>query len=642
MRLLQEVRKGTEQGLERLARWIGSSGAPPMIARIAERSHARLRLMTNLAIWYHADYSAPGIAASARLPDLDLERGKRVVHALEELGYLRERDVRKGAPIALDVLVAAHSLSYLESVTEPAQLARIFGLDGESVDVDAILRAQRRAAGGTLEAAQWAISSRGRLAFNLGGGFHHAEPDSGSGFCVYNDVAASVFRLRRQGFAGSIAIVDLDFHPGNGNSVTFAADRSVFTYSIHCTPWSHSETVEDMAVLLPGGTTDNAYRDALRSSLEPALWQRRPELIFYLAGTDILEGDALGEFRITDDGAFERDRYVLDLASKLDASVVVTLAGGYSTRAWKSSARMLRWALTGKVGPMPTVMQGIRRRYARIANSLDPFELQFGDDDITLSEADLLAALEGPPRSNRLLGYYSVHGAELVLERYGFLEALRGRGFRDLRLDVDPRDPERQRIAIYGRKKQGPYHLLVELLLSRRSLTSPIEPSETFEMLSIEWLLLQDPSRTFLPRQAPLPGQSHPGLGLLRELVEILYQACLRLKLDGIVMHPSRFHISAVAAGQCLFLDPEVQGRFDALQSQLATQDVSRASRLVEEGRVLRGDGSVFHWLPEDFVAPVSEDLQQYFGSETYSQQRKRAKQQALEAGIRLVSSPDD
>jgi hypothetical protein len=123
---------------------------------------------------------------------------------------------------------------------------------------------------------------------------------------------------------------------------------------------------------------------------------------------------------------------------------------------------------------------------------------------------------------------------------------------------------------------------------------------------------------------------------MLRELMEMLYQACLRLELDGIVMHPSRFHIAAVAAGQCVFLDPTIEGRFEALQDALEIRDLSEVSGLIEREMVVRSDGSVFEWQPEDFVAPVSARLRDYLSSKDYVAQRDRAREEAAAAGILL------
>lgn len=598
---------------------------------------ARRRLLSDVGIWYHADYAAPGLAQSARMPHVDLERGHKVVHALEALGLLWERDVRKGAPIPLRALLRAHSLEYLESVTEADKLARIFGLEPEHVDIDALLKSQRRAAGGTLRASRWALARRGRRAFNLGGGFHHAEPERGAGFCVYNDIAASILTLRKNGFRDPCAIVDLDFHQGNGNSIAFAEDATVLTYSLHGAVWSHAEAVADVSITLPTGTGDEAYLAELRRTLPVLLQAHRPKLIYYVAGTDVLAADALGDFALSEEGVFERDKFVLELATSLNASVVVTLAGGYSEESWKSAGRMVYWALTGCEERLPRNDGNMRQVFGHIASGLDPYELQFEDDDsFQLTEADLMGELEGVPKANRVLGYYSVHGVELAFERYGFLDALRKRGFRDLRFQVDPSDPDRQRVSVYGSMDQKEYHLLVELLVSRRCVSIPdaMEGEEPLDMLSIEWLLLQDPTRKFTDARPKLPGQEYPGLGMVREVMEMLYQACLRLGLDGIIMHPSRFHIAAVAAGQGVFLNPAIEGRFRALAEALDTRDLSAVSSLIDRQMVVRRDGHVFEWEAEDFVAPVSTRLRDYIASAAYREAQSAAKERAFADGI--------
>ncbi len=597
---------------------------------------ARRRLLSEVAIWYHADYAAPGLAQSARMPNVDLERGHKVVHALEALGLLWERDVRKGAPISLQALLKAHSYEYLESVTEAEKLAPIFGLEPQDVHVDVLLKSQRRAAGGTLQASRWAHARRGRRAFNLGGGFHHAEPERGAGFCVYNDIAASILSLRASGFREPCAIVDLDFHQGNGNSIAFAEDATVLTYSLHGAVWSHLEAVADVSITLPTGTLDEAYLTELRRTLPPLLRAHRPQLIYYVAGTDVLATDALGDFSLSQQGVFERDKFVLELADALEASTVITLAGGYSQDSWRSAARMVYWALTGSNNPLPQNDDDIRQAFGHIASGLDPYELQFEDDEaFQITEADLMGELEGVPTANRILGYYSVHGVELAFERYGFLDALRKRGFRDLRFQVDPRNPDRQRISIYGSVDHKMYHLLMELLVSRRSVDFfAVGADEPLDMLSIEWLLLQDPTRNFTESRPRLPGQEYPGLGLVRELMEMLYQACIRIKLDGIILHPSRFHIAAVAAGQGVFLDPAIEGRFRALSEALDSSDLSSVSSLIERQMVVRRDGRVFAWEAEDFVVPVSTRLRDYLGSASYRDAQRAAKDQALADGI--------
>ncbi len=610
-------------------------------SQIEHWAKARKHLWTDVGIWYHADYAAPGLAQSAKLPHVELGRGGKIVDSLELEGLIWGRDVRRAAPIPLSALLRAHSMEYLESVTEAGELARIFGLQASDVDVDTVLKSQRRAAGGTLAASRWASRGRGRLAFNLGGGFHHAEPERGAGFCVYNDVAASILTLRESGYHGRCAVVDLDFHQGNGNRVAFANDASVLTYSIHGAVWSHVEAIASVAITLPSGTGDAQYLAELRRTLEPALRAHRPQLIFYIAGTDILASDALGDFCVSEEGALARDRHVLGLAAELGASTVVTLAGGYSPSAWRSAGRMVRWALTGSTDPLPTRSDGeIRRLFGKIASGLDPYQLQFEEaDDFQITEADLMGELEGTPKANRILDYYSVHGVELAFEKYGFLEKLRHRGFTDLRFQVDPSDPERQRVSIYGSLNDTDYHRLVEMLVCRRRVPLPglvEDDGAGLDMLSIEWLLMQDPTREFSESRARLPGQEHPGLGMLHELLEMLYQACLRLGLDGIILHPSRFHIAAVGEGQGFFLAPEVEGRFRALAETLGVRDLSAVSSLIDREMVMRNDGTVFEWVPEDFVAPVSTRLRDYLSASGYQGAVEAARSQAIADGIVL------
>ncbi len=631
------------------ARDMASSLAQRKVSESTEQARrwiaARRRLLGHVGVWYHADYSAPGLAARAHVPHIDLERGKKVVNALEQQGLLRSRDVRAGAPVPFSKLLLAHSMSYLESVTEAATLGRIFGLEESDVDVDTMLRSQRRAVGGTLEASVWAAAKARRLAFNLGGGFHHAEPEGGGGFCIYNDVATSIMNLRQVGFDDPIAIIDLDFHQGNGNSAAFADDASVLTYSLQGAIDSPSQAMEDIVVELPSGTQGGDYLSTLRRTLVPAIRSHAPTLVFYVAGTDVLAGDALGDFQLSERGVFLRDQLVLELSEELGASTVVTMAGGYSQNAWRCTARMLRWALSDSIEDLPSKAdRGMRTRYGQIAQQLDPYELMSEGNDLALTEEELMGELEGSPTATRILGYYSMQAIELVFERYGFLKALRERGFSDIRFDGDPSDASRQRLQVHGSRDRENYHLLVELMVGRRHVELPDlagsgASPEKLEMLSIEWLLLQDPDAEFSQSKSRLPGQVHPGLGLFRELMEMLYQSCLRLDLDGLVMHPSRFHIAALGASQCKFLNPKIEGQFQALRSSLGAESIARVSRLMELGNIQRGDGQVIEWQPEDFMAPVSKRLQHYFDSSDYSTATAAARDETLAAGIRVVSN---
>ncbi len=124
----------------------------------------------------------------------------------------------------------------------------------------------------------------------------------------------------------------------------------------------------------------------------------------------------------------------------------------------------------------------------------------------------------------------------------------------------------------------------------------------------MEWLLLQNPRGTFSPYRPQLPGQSHPGLGELKETTALLMMACRRLHLDGILFVPSQFHVAWPGQHVVVFLDPEVQARFDALEELLGGLPFAEASLSLREGRVVdRTTGEAISWKPEPMILPVSD-----------------------------------
>jgi acetoin utilization deacetylase AcuC-like enzyme len=182
--------------------------------------------------------------------------------------------------------------------------------------------------GGTCQAAELAFEDG--VCVHLGGGLHHAFPNHGEGFCLFNDVAAAIRRLQRDGLIGRAAIVDLDVHQGNGTAVIFHDDPSVFTLSLH---QQHNYPMlkprSDLDVGLPDATGDRDYLDRLSEALPRAL-AIRPQLVFYLAGADPFMRDRLGGLALTFEGLRARDRQVFEAARAAGAAVAVVLAGGYA------------------------------------------------------------------------------------------------------------------------------------------------------------------------------------------------------------------------------------------------------------------------------------------------------------------------
>lgn len=184
--------------------------------------------------------------------------------------------------------------------------------------------------GGTVAAARLALDAG--LAVTLGGGLHHAFPDHGEGFCMFNDVALAIRVLQREGRIRRAAVVDLDVHHGNGTAAIFAGDADVFTLSVH--QWNNypaEKPAGSLDVHLPDGTGDAEYLDRVHEVLPPVL-AHRPDLAVYLAGADPYHDDQLGGLRLTQPGLRARDRVVLTALREAGIPVAITLAGGYARR----------------------------------------------------------------------------------------------------------------------------------------------------------------------------------------------------------------------------------------------------------------------------------------------------------------------
>jgi acetoin utilization deacetylase AcuC-like enzyme len=184
------------------------------------------------------------------------------------------------------------------------------------------------ATGGSILAARNAL--RDRIGFNIGGGFHHAFPTHGEGFCAIHDVAVAIRALQHDGSIERALVVDLDVHHGNGTAAIFAGDRSVLTLSMHQFHNYPSEKPDSVIdIHLQDGVKDEEYLSRLYDSLAVAMGFA-PNLIFYLAGADPYQEDQLGGLALTMDGLKQRDLLVFKTAASQNVPVAVVLAGGYA------------------------------------------------------------------------------------------------------------------------------------------------------------------------------------------------------------------------------------------------------------------------------------------------------------------------
>lgn len=555
----------------------------------------------------------------------DPHRADHILTFLASEGLVRRGSLHWPHAASFEQLCRVHTTAYLEGLREPGALTRTLGMRLGADAEDRFVDLQRYMVGGTLLATRTALQT-GRIAINLGGGLHHAHADRGGGFCVLNDVAVAIATFREHGFGERVLVIDLDLHDGDGTRAIFAHDPSVHTFSVHNQAWEADEAVESTSVTLGDAVEDSAYLEALRAHLPPLFERFRPALVVYLAGCDPAGDDALGNWRVSAGGMLERDRYVIEQIRRAGSPpTVVTLAGGYGREAWRYSARFFGWLLSAdREIDVPSTDEVTLRRYRVLSTLMSPADLtgHARGDDFGITEQDLMGALGTTPRETRFLGYYSRHGLELALERLGILGRLRARGFVQPTVEfADLDNPAGQTVRIFGDPETT--ELLAELRARRDGRTVP-----GMNMLRIEWLLLQNPRERFGRGRRPLPGQKHPGLGMLRDTAALLVLICDRLGLDGILFVPSHYHLAAQAGEVLAFLEPEDAARFDAFRDAVAGLPLPDATRAVDEGRVAdAASGEPAPWVPAPMVLPVSDRLKEQMAAPDRRQRREAARQ---------------
>lgn len=276
-----------------------------------------------LHCWTSARYTVP-LPAGHRFP---IEKYALLRDAVLASGLVSASALHEPARAPVDALRLVHTQRYVDALVagtlSDAEQRRL-GLPWSEFLVERSFRA----VGGTVEAACAALDLG--VTMNLAGGTHHAFPDHGEGFCVFNDVAVAIRLLQRDERIRRAAVIDLDVHQGNGTHAIFASDRQVFTFSMHGgRNYPFHKVPGSLDVELPDGTGDDAYLSTLADHLPRVLAASGPDLVIYLAGSDPHEGDRLGRLRLTFDGLARRDAMVLDACREVGIPVAVTIAGGY-------------------------------------------------------------------------------------------------------------------------------------------------------------------------------------------------------------------------------------------------------------------------------------------------------------------------
>ena len=593
-------------------------GAPATIARWLRRGRRRLLVRPQVGFVYSRRYQLelPGATYDSR-------RGERILTFLDSAGLLARRAVHRPEPATFRHLRRVHSDDYLDSLDDPGALTSVVGFQLAEDAADRILDTQRLMVGGTLLAARLALGAgigAGGIGINVGGGLHHAFASRGERFCVFNDVAVAIAELREGGFQGKILIIDLDLHDGDGTRSLFAEDPTVHTFSIHNQTNGSTEAVEATIVELPGPVQDAEYLEAVRAHLPPVMKAFRPDLVFYVAGNDPAADDQIGNWKISAAGMLERDRFVVsrvrDGEERLPLAIV--LGGGYGLNAWRYSARFFSTLLNeGRALEPPTTEEITLIHYRQLAREIAPHELtgEPAEGDWGLTADDILPGMAAVHRPRRLLGYYSLQGMELTLERAGLLDRIRGLGYSRPALEFDLDNPAGDTVRLYGDERK------TELLIEARVRIDRATVQDA-ALLRIEWLLMQNPRARFTARRPRLPGQKHPGLGVLPDVMSLLVVACDRLGLDGLLFVPAHYHTACQGRKYLRFLSPGDEAFMRALEKALAGTPLPEATHAVEQNRVVNArTGRFVSWRSMPMVFPVTDRLQERISGEEFERQ---------------------
>ncbi|NLF25911.1 MAG: histone deacetylase [Deltaproteobacteria bacterium] len=234
-------------------------------------------------------------------------------------------------------LKLVHSRQYLSYVASSSlNAAKVMGIKGlEHFSVaelrTRVLRPIWYAVGGTLLACD--LAHYYGWAINLSGGFHHAAPNKGEGFCFISDIAVAAVKQIRARSGSKVLIVDLDAHQGNGLRASLGKVGGISIFDVYnkdvyprC-----KERVNQYDYPLPGTVSDHAYMELLHSELPKVLDEVEPTLLIYNAGSDVWCEDRLGGMQLSRSTVLDRDEFVFRQGFLRRTPIVMVLAGGYSS-----------------------------------------------------------------------------------------------------------------------------------------------------------------------------------------------------------------------------------------------------------------------------------------------------------------------
>jgi len=293
---------------------------------------------SHVSIVYSPEYLID-LGGMEKAHPFDIRKYEKIYNGLLDDKLISATDVLKPEALSVEDLKLVHTDDYLQRLKERSNIAdyleaELLKLYPGSLD-KAVLKPFRVASGGTLLAARRSLKTG--IGVNIGGGYHHAKPDIGEGFCVYADVPIAIRKLQQEGVIKKALVIDVDVHQGNGTAECLADDDTTFTFSMHQGDiYPIPKSTSDRDVEMRDGDGDEQFLAVLEEHLDDIIETADADICFIVGGCDPLDGDPLASLTMTEQGIAERDWMIVDRCVKKKLPVVLTLSGGYSKNAWHS------------------------------------------------------------------------------------------------------------------------------------------------------------------------------------------------------------------------------------------------------------------------------------------------------------------
>lgn len=299
-----------------------------------------------IGVVYSHEYNL-SLTANDAANTFDPLKFKKIRDLLVAKNLLNRKKILLPHYVKYSEIELVHSKNYIKQIQNPVIAGEMLNIEAVDPWDPFILEYFRIMTGGTLLATKFALEHNS-VAFNLGGGFHHAHAEKAAGYCLINDVAIAIEKFRNRRAFRRPMIVDLDYHEGDGNLIFYQHDADVYTFSMHACDWVNIEKENNTDIMLPAHCDGEMYLKILREQLPLACHRFKPDIIFYIAGSDPYEKDVIADLNLSQTELLERNIFVYEKVRSRGIPMVVVAGGGYGSESWQIYYDFLEYALVNR------------------------------------------------------------------------------------------------------------------------------------------------------------------------------------------------------------------------------------------------------------------------------------------------------